>query len=224
MDFKDRLKQLRNDKNLPTTQLAAFLQKSEGAIRMWESGRSFPDANTLIKLAEYFGCTTDYLLGLSVWQNSTVEQENLNMINEFDELISTLSVEQRIGLLINLCRIVDCFRVMSEENSVYQKSAFDLCMTIFEGMGRILRATEYSIRVPNFINEPSVQYNNVVRQVEHSIEKIAMNNSKSISSLLQLTNLADTLLKEAYEFLTNKKYTDKFENEADKQPEAGDTQ
>lgn len=65
MEFKERLKLLRNERVLPTTQLAAHLDKSESAIRMWETGKSKPDADTLIKLAEYFDCATDYLLGLS---------------------------------------------------------------------------------------------------------------------------------------------------------------
>lgn len=65
MEFKDRLKQLREEKAVSSATLAAHFDKCTAAIRMWESGKSKPDTDTLIKLAEYFNCTTDYLLGVS---------------------------------------------------------------------------------------------------------------------------------------------------------------
>lgn len=72
MEFKDRLKALRTQKKLSAADLAKNLvpAKSESAIRMWEAGKNKPDADTLIKLAEYFDCTTDYLLGLSEYKNA----------------------------------------------------------------------------------------------------------------------------------------------------------
>lgn len=36
---------------------------SSGNISDWKSGRSKPNAETLIKIAEYFSCSVDYLLG-----------------------------------------------------------------------------------------------------------------------------------------------------------------
>ena len=69
MEFKDRVKTLRQDKNISLTNLGALIGKTESACRAWELGRSKPDVDTLIKLAEYFNCTTDYLLGLSNFKN-----------------------------------------------------------------------------------------------------------------------------------------------------------
>jgi len=75
MDFKHIIRKLRNEKGLNTTQLAGQFEKTEAAIRAWESGRAKPDADTLIKLSEYFECSTDYLLGLTEYRNSA-EQYN----------------------------------------------------------------------------------------------------------------------------------------------------
>jgi len=69
MEFRDRIKQLRNEKNMSAIALAKDLNKSESAIRMWETDRAKPDADTLIELSKYFECTTDYLLGLSEFRN-----------------------------------------------------------------------------------------------------------------------------------------------------------
>ena len=75
MEFKDRLRALRESRQLSAARLAGDFDKSEGAIRMWETGRTKPDADTLIKLASYFDCTTDYLLGLSDFKNEAHFEE-----------------------------------------------------------------------------------------------------------------------------------------------------
>ena len=63
MGFKDVIKILRQEKGLSQAQLAVAFNKSESAIRTWETGRNKPDADTLILLARYFDCSIDYLLG-----------------------------------------------------------------------------------------------------------------------------------------------------------------
>jgi transcriptional regulator with XRE-family HTH domain len=64
-DFSMRIKNLREGKDMTPSQLASVFGKSEGAVRAWETGRTKPDADTLIEISKYFGVTTDYLLGLS---------------------------------------------------------------------------------------------------------------------------------------------------------------
>ena len=91
MEFKDRIKAIRNERGLTQTQLASQLGKGESAIRMWEIGRSKPDADTLIKLADYFGCTTDYLLGLSEYRNLEELDSTIEIEKNLDDLYEMLS-------------------------------------------------------------------------------------------------------------------------------------
>ena len=65
MNYSERIRQLREEKGLSPSQLAAYLNKSEGAIRGWEKERTSPDVQTVLKMATYFDVTTDYLLGAS---------------------------------------------------------------------------------------------------------------------------------------------------------------
>lgn len=65
IDFRYRLKFLRLAYGYTQKELGSHYDKTEGAIRAWESGKSKPDIDILIKLANEFNCTTDYLLGLS---------------------------------------------------------------------------------------------------------------------------------------------------------------
>lgn len=74
MEFKDRIKHIRQENNNTLTDLGAALGKTESACRAWELGRTKPDADTLIKLAKYFNCTTDYLLGLDGFKNPEHEK------------------------------------------------------------------------------------------------------------------------------------------------------
>lgn len=62
MEVGEILAQLRKERNLGQKELAAFLSLSTGTISNYENGVHSPDLNTLCKLAEYFGVTTDYLL------------------------------------------------------------------------------------------------------------------------------------------------------------------
>jgi len=81
MEFKDRLKILRTEKRLTATQLAFQIDKGESAVRMWEIGRSKPDADTLVKLSNFFDCSIDYLLGLAGHKTPAEQTKMHEVIN-----------------------------------------------------------------------------------------------------------------------------------------------
>jgi transcriptional regulator with XRE-family HTH domain len=61
-----RLKELREERDLTQETLAIELGlRGKSSIANYESGLRNPDYDTLIKIANYFGVTTDYLLGNS---------------------------------------------------------------------------------------------------------------------------------------------------------------
>ena len=62
--FKDRLRELRIEKNLSRKQLALDLFVSERLISYWENGERECNFDMLVKIANYFGVSTDYLLGV----------------------------------------------------------------------------------------------------------------------------------------------------------------
>ena len=64
MEFKDRLKELRQANGLSQMQLAKELNLSQSAVAKWELGKTEPTASAIIKVAKYFNETTDYLLGI----------------------------------------------------------------------------------------------------------------------------------------------------------------
>lgn len=59
----EKLKQLRIKNNLKQSDLAKILDVTQGAIGMYENNKRNPSPELILKLAEYFNVTTDYLLG-----------------------------------------------------------------------------------------------------------------------------------------------------------------
>ena len=52
----------REKRGITQAELADSLCVTQGAISQWETGRSFPRAELLPKLADILGCTVDELL------------------------------------------------------------------------------------------------------------------------------------------------------------------
>lgn len=62
MDFYSRFEQLCNDRGVTPTQAARDNGISQPAVAMWKKRNSTPQANTVQKLADYFGVSVDCLL------------------------------------------------------------------------------------------------------------------------------------------------------------------
>ncbi len=91
MDFKERIKQLRTEKNISTSKLGADMDKSDSAVRSWETGRAYPDIPMVVKLASYFGCTSDYLLGISDFRNNSDFNDQEKRKNRLNEQVATIT-------------------------------------------------------------------------------------------------------------------------------------
>ncbi len=61
--FANRLKELRNEQNLSRTKLAELLAVSKSIISYWETDLREPTGNNLIKIADFFDVSVDFLLG-----------------------------------------------------------------------------------------------------------------------------------------------------------------
>lgn len=59
----NRIAELRKEKGLSQKELGAIIGAAQNTISNWENGNREPDYENLKKLAFYFDCSTDYLLG-----------------------------------------------------------------------------------------------------------------------------------------------------------------
>ena len=62
MDFQDKLKELRKNRGLTQEELAQALFVSRTAISKWESGKGYPNIDSLKAISKYFCVSLDALL------------------------------------------------------------------------------------------------------------------------------------------------------------------
>lgn len=101
--FGEILASLREERGIYQKELAAILKVSVGTISNYENNIHFPDQEALIKLAEYFRVTTDYLLGLTPYRYplETLHQECAPgvTISDLVETIRFFNVQNITSLL-----------------------------------------------------------------------------------------------------------------------------
>ena len=87
MSFAERLQELREDKGISRKDLAASLNITVSALGMYEQGRREPNMEMLIRLADYFNVSLDFLVGRSFNEDETRRIiEALHLKNEIDNL------------------------------------------------------------------------------------------------------------------------------------------
>ena len=87
MDFAQRVKQLRKNKHLTGEQLGNILGITKTGISYWENGRSVPDNEMLLKLADFFDVSIDYLLGKT---DIETKIDNSTYYGDYDEVVEYL--------------------------------------------------------------------------------------------------------------------------------------
>ena len=105
--FSERLKKLREDKNINQIVLGKHLGFGATAISSYENGRNEPSVDTLIRIAKYFVVTVDYLLGVEdspKWMEQVYEEE-VNLLYDFRKL-ETAEKELVSSVIKALCREV----------------------------------------------------------------------------------------------------------------------
>ena len=75
-----KLKDLRAENNLLQKDIAKIVNKSNVCVGDWERGRVEPSIEDLIKLADYFQVSVDYLLGRTD-EFDTIQNEKKTEIN-----------------------------------------------------------------------------------------------------------------------------------------------
>ena len=74
MEFNEKLQELRKQKGITQEELAAQLYVSRTAISKWESGRGYPNIESLKAIASFFSVTVDELLSSD--EILTIAEEN----------------------------------------------------------------------------------------------------------------------------------------------------
>ena len=122
MNFGKTILDLRKAKNMTQEELAAQLGVTPTAISKWENSNTLPDILMLCALADYFGITTDHLLGrdkgtLYAYVAAPSEElvtktaalakeygiETLRRFDDFAEAVEAANADPRVTHLLVCC-------------------------------------------------------------------------------------------------------------------------
>ena len=122
MNFGKTILELRKQKNITQEDLAAQLGVTAAAVSKWENNYSLPDILMLCALADYFGITTDHLLGrdkgtLYAYVAAPSEElvtktaalakeygiETLRRFDDFAEALEAANADPRVTHLLVCC-------------------------------------------------------------------------------------------------------------------------
>ena len=126
MEFKDKLKEKRNDLKLSQEDLAAKLNISRQSISKWERGQSYPSIETLIKLSDIFQITLDELLKGDDFLTKEIikkgKQLKYPMFNNFIDLIGLIG----IIILVSKLSFLLLNRIPSINITLLNSNTFDI--------------------------------------------------------------------------------------------------
>lgn len=111
MEFNEKLQELRKSRGLTQEELAEALFVSRTAISKWESGRGYPNLDSLKEISKYFSITIDELLSGDKLI-SIAEKENQSNIQSICDLL--FGIVDLFSLVLIFClfipnRLMDIF-------------------------------------------------------------------------------------------------------------------
>ncbi len=76
------IRKLRLEKGITQNELSNYLGLTPKMVSFYELGERFPPYDIILKLADYFNVSTDYLLGRSTIKNAEELLTNYNSLSE----------------------------------------------------------------------------------------------------------------------------------------------
>ena len=90
----NRIKELRKARHLRQTDVARETCIDQKTLSNYEIGRTSPDAYAIVQLADFFGVTADYLLGLTDYNLKDVDA----LLAQIEEMEQKLAAIKKILL------------------------------------------------------------------------------------------------------------------------------
>lgn len=95
IDLSTRLRQLRTDKRLRQNQVARLVGVSKGAISAYETDIRLPSYDVLIRLANLYRVSTDYLLGRTDDRTLDISGLSTREVAIISELVASMTAKNQ---------------------------------------------------------------------------------------------------------------------------------
>lgn len=94
-DFGENLKHLRKSHELTQKDFGAKVGLSKAVVSKYENGMGYPSFDVLVRMAQYFGVTTDYLLGVARGKTVDVSDLTDSQIATIHQLIAEFKIANK---------------------------------------------------------------------------------------------------------------------------------
>ncbi len=115
MDFSEKLQNLRKQHGLTQEELAAKLFVSRTAVSKWESGRGYPNIDSLKEISKFFSVSIDELLSSDELINAAQDENRKNISDLLDMLAGCADMMCLLLILLPLYpeKVSDSFSAVS---------------------------------------------------------------------------------------------------------------
>jgi DNA-binding XRE family transcriptional regulator len=112
--FGTMVAQLRKEQGMTQLDLAEKMGVTDKAVSKWERDLSFPDVNSLPKLAEIFGVSVDELM-----QNKVASQNDIQ-VKKLNKMVTLIL--RAVAMAMGIAVAVLCFQAQFQHNQVGMNS------------------------------------------------------------------------------------------------------
>ena len=96
-----RLKELRKETGLSQYEVAKRIGFSRGQLANYEQGQREPDYQSLEKLADFYDCSTDYLLGRTYMRNYNKDSSEIDLLVDVEKGLKVEELQKKYNLTID---------------------------------------------------------------------------------------------------------------------------
>ena len=164
MEFNEKLQELRKQKGITQEDLAVSLYVSRTAVSKWESGRGYPNIESLKAIAAYFSVTVDELLSTDEVLE-IADKDNKQKENHLRDLI--------YGLL-DICTALLFFMPFFADDS--EGIIKSVSLINLEGVQPYLKTAYFTVVIAIFVT-------GVMTLTLQNVQKIVWVKSKTMASL-----------------------------------------
>lgn len=137
MNFGENLQKLRKEKNISQENLAEALQVSRQTIGKWENGTTYPEAECLIQISDFFGVSIDTLLKGRVAEEDTTETLSADQAGDIKSDVDLRQRNQKIRFVAAVILFV-ISPFWPGETGANTISSFFMILCIAVGIGLLI--------------------------------------------------------------------------------------
>ncbi|MDE7229240.1 MAG: helix-turn-helix domain-containing protein [Oscillospiraceae bacterium] len=203
MIFADKLIRLRKKSGMSQEEFAEKMNVSRQAVSKWESAQSVPDLERILKIADMFGVTTDYLLKddiedeefTAVDYSEKTKKVTLEQANEYLALRKRLAPRIALGVFMCIVSVIPLLLLGGAAESGKLPISEDLAGSI--GLIVILIVVAGAVGIfihSGFQNAPYEFLDNEPFETEYGVSGMVREQQKSYRGTYMKSNVIGTCL------------------------------